>query len=194
MAPDLGSHGDAWRAPATSRSDRRALRLVDVLGQCRRPLGWFEALTDRDPTLHRGCPGGTSARLPFGIMTRHEEAYTLRGSGGSSSVRGVRVKNIVIMRLTTISAIHYIGCTKQDCGPYDLLWPRIEVTQAPPGKTLPCPPPWAMGPSGNRHSRPTKQYFSISAGGNSESGCGPLLRWVSRLRDLAPAPHGTAAS
>ena len=99
---------------------------------------WFEALTDRDPTLHRGCPGGTSARLPFGIMTRHEDAYTLRNSGGSSLLHGVRVKNIVIMKLTTISAIHYIGCTKQDCGPYDLLWPRIQVTQAAPGKLLPA--------------------------------------------------------
>ena len=95
---------------------------------------WFEALTDRDPTLltAAAAPGGTSARLPFGIMTRHEDAYTLRNSGGSSLLHGVRVKNIVIMKLTTISAIHYIGCTKQDCRPYDLLWPRIQVTQAAP--------------------------------------------------------------
>jgi hypothetical protein len=147
--------------------------------------GWFEALTDRDPTVHSGCPGGTSARLPFGIMTRTEEAFTLRGSGGSSLVGRVRVKNIVIMKLTTISAVHYIGCTQLDCGPYDLLWPRISVTLAPPGKLLPCVVSWGHA---GRVSKPkmTKEYFSISAGNNSESGCGPLPHWVTRLRDLAP--------
>jgi hypothetical protein len=150
--------------------------------------GWFEALTDRDPNLDRGCPGGSSARLPFGIMTRTEEAYALRDSGGSSLVGRIRVTNTVIMKLTTISAIHRLGCTKQDCGPYDLLWPRIEVTRAAPGKTLPCPPPWAMGPGGNP-GKPTKEYFSISAGNISEEGCGPLPGWVSRVKDLAPAPR-----
>ena len=157
--------------------------------------GWFEALTDRDPTLHHGCPGGTSARLPFGIMTRHEEAYTLRGSGGSSMVGRVRVKNIVIMKLTTISAVHYIGCTKQDCGPYDLLWPRISVTLAPPGQLLPCDVGWE--PPHLRIVKPkmAKQYFSISAGNDSEGGCGPLPGWVSRLEDLAPPPaHATRQS
>ncbi len=124
-------------------------------------------------------------------MTRHEDAYTLRNSGGSSLLHGVRVKNIVIMKLTTISAIHYIGCTKQDCGPYDLLWPRIQVTQAAPGKLLPCDVGWGPAPGRILKTKMTKQYFSISAGNNSESGCGPLPRWVSRLRDLGAAspPH-----
>ncbi|HEV3312813.1 MAG TPA: hypothetical protein VG815_20060, partial [Chloroflexota bacterium] len=155
---------------------------------------WFEALTDRDPSLRRGCPGGTSARLPFGILTRHEEAYTLRGSGGSSLVGRLRVKNIVIMKLTTISAIHYIGCTKQDCGPYDLLWPRIDVTQAPLGKLLPCDVGWGPMAGHVAKTKMTNQYFSISAGGNSESGCGPLPRWVLRLKDLAPPAHRATAA
>jgi hypothetical protein len=39
---------------------------------------WFAALTDRDPAAAHGCPGGSTARLPFGVLTRDEEAYTAR--------------------------------------------------------------------------------------------------------------------
>ena len=34
---------------------------------------WFAALTDRDPAIDGWCQGGSTARLPFGVLTRTEE-------------------------------------------------------------------------------------------------------------------------
>jgi len=152
---------------------------------------WFSALTDRDPSL-RGCPGGSTARLPFGVLTRDEEAYTL--ANAQQFVFG-DLQATIVLKLTTIPTLNradpglYGGCLQQSCSLDELVWPTIEVLRAPPGKTLSCPPPWVSTPSGIR-SKPTKQYVIISVPNNSESGCGALPAWVSRLKDLAPPLPG----
>jgi hypothetical protein len=152
---------------------------------------WFSALTDRDPSL-RGCPGGSTARLPFGVLTRDEEAYTL--ADAQQSAFG-HLQTTIVLKLTTVPALNradpglYGGCLQQSCSLDELVWPTIEVLRAPPGKTLSCPPPWVSTPSGV-HSKPTKQYVIVSVPNNSESGCGALPAWVSQLKDLAPPLTG----
>jgi hypothetical protein len=148
---------------------------------------WFSHVTDRDPGLS-GCPGDSSARLPFGVLTREEELYTL-GAVQQSAFDHLRTTFVV--KLTTVPVLNradpglYGGCVEQSCSIDELVWPTIEVMRAAPGKTLSCPPPWVSTPSGV-HSHPTKQYFVISVPNNYESGCGVLPGWVSRLRDLSP--------
>lgn len=149
---------------------------------------WFSHLTDRDPGL-RGCPGGSSARLPFGVLTRDEEIYTL-GAVQRSAFDHLRTTFVV--KLTTVPVLNradpglYGGCVEQSCSIDELVWPTIEVMRAAPGKTLSCPPPWVSTPAPGVHSHPTKQYFVISVPDNYGSGCGALPGWVSQLRDLAP--------
>jgi hypothetical protein len=46
-------------------------------------MKWLAALTDRDPAAGNGCPGGSSARMPFGVLTRTEERYTVPAGGRS---------------------------------------------------------------------------------------------------------------
>jgi len=152
---------------------------------------WFSALTDRDPNL-RGCPGGSTARLPFGVLTRDEEAYTLRNVQQSAFGH---LQTTIVLKLTTVPALNradpglYGGCVQQSCSLDELVWPTIEVMRAPSGKTLSCPPPWVSTPASVR-SKPTKQYYTISVPNNYESGCGASPVWVSRLQDLAPPLHG----
>jgi hypothetical protein len=180
-----------WTVMVTGRAGLPYLVVIDA-GSGRSELvtreadhaNWFGALTDRDPTLQDGCPGGSTSRLPFGVLTRDEELYTLRG------LRHLP-HNTVIVKLTTVPALNraapglYGGCIMQSCVLDELVWPDIEVSHAPPGRSLPCPPPGAMSPGGGSHKR-TKQYFSIDVPKNDQGGCGPLPRWVSRLKDLAP--------
>ena len=151
---------------------------VELVTTAGKNPSWFHALTDRDPAPHHGCKGGSSAHLPFGVLTRNEESYTQRSLFHLP-------RTTIILKLTTVSAMHYVGCTIQSCGPYNLLWPDIEVTHAPPGKLMPCPLNMMSHPAGV-YFKPTKIAFSISAPNNSEGGCSRLPDWVSRLKDLAP--------
>jgi hypothetical protein len=150
---------------------------------------WFATLSDRDPTF-KGCPGGSSARVPFGVLTRDEEAYAVRNPPVTAMVH---LPATVELKLTTVPALNradpglYGGCVQQSCSIDELVWPTIAVIHAPAGRTLSCPPPWESTPPGGRTTR-TKQYYLISVPDNYGSGCGPLPAWVSRLKDLAPAP------
>ena len=150
---------------------------------------WFATLSDRDPTL-KGCPGGSSARVPFGVLTRDEEAYAVRNPPVTAMVHlpaGVELKLTTVPALNRADPGLYGGCVQQSCSIDELVWPTIAVIHAPGGRTLSCPPPWESTPPGGRTTR-TKQYYLISVPDNYASGCGPLPAWVSRLKDLAPAP------
>jgi hypothetical protein len=152
------------------------------------PAGhWFAALSDRDPTL-KGCPGGTTARLPFGVLTRDEEAFVVAKSTGIVAGRG---RSSAILKLTTIRALDkanpdlFGGCVHQDCSLDELVWPWITIISAEPGETLACLPPSASYPPGYQPKQ-VRSYVGISLDGNSEIDCHGVPLWVTRLRDLAP--------
>jgi hypothetical protein len=142
--------------------------------------GWFPSLSDRDPTL-KGCPGGSSARLPFGVLTRDEEAYVVHAEQGSGTE--------AILTLTSVPALNradpglYGGCVRQNCSLDELVWPLFLVYKAAPGHTIACAP-WSY-PPGYR-PRQVKEYFTLSVTGNSEMGCGPVPAALANLKDLAP--------
>jgi hypothetical protein len=149
------------------------------------PIGnpaWFSALSDRDPTL-KGCPGGSSARLPFGVLTRDEEAYVIHPGHGPGTK--------AILTLTTVPALNrvdpglYGGCVRENCSPDDLVWLTILVYIAAPGHTLACLPPSASYPPGYRPKQ-VKEYYTVSVIGNGEIGCGKLPSALANLKDLAP--------
>jgi hypothetical protein len=148
---------------------------------------WFVALTDRDPSVG-GCPGGSSTRLPFGILTRDEEGYTARATTSPGAAGDT---TSTILKLTTVPVLNrddpglYGGCLRQSCSLDELVWPTIAVIHAPSGKTLACLPDWASYPPGYQPKQ-VKQYVTISVPGNSEIDCGSLPRWVNQLKDLAP--------
>jgi hypothetical protein len=151
---------------------------------------WYAALTNRDPTT-RGCPGGSTARLPFGVLTRDEAAYTgahaaaLPTQGGTTSM---------VLKLTTVPALNradpglYGGCIQQNCSLRELVWPTMVVVHAAPGETLACLPPWASSPDGYQPKR-VHQYVTISVAESTAIYCGGIPRWVQQLRDLAPATN-----
>ena len=153
---------------------------------------WFAALTNRDPSLG-GCPGGSTARLPFGVLTRDEETYVAASSptplGAPGATRSVG------LRLTTVSVLNrvdprlYGGCVQQSCSLDELVWPTIVVVRAPAGRRLSCLPPWASCPPGYRPKQ-VSEYVTIGVAGNAGILCGPVPNWVHQLQDLAP-PAGT---
>jgi hypothetical protein len=148
---------------------------------------WFAAVTDRDPNLG-GCPGGSTARLPFGVLTRNEEAYSVRDTAVRSAAGET---TSVILKLTTVPTLDradpglYGGCVQQNCSLPELVWPSIVVVKAPAGTTLDCLPPSATYPPGYRPKQ-VKQYAIIGVAGTGEFACGRLPYWVGQLEDLAP--------
>jgi hypothetical protein len=152
---------------------------------------WFIAMTNRDPTLG-GCPGGSNSRLPFGVLTRDEEAYAVAHLPGPAA-QGPITSNI--LKLTTVTALNqadpglYGGCVQQDCSLRELIWPAIVIVHAPPGRTLACLPPSASYPPGYRPKQ-VHEYVTISVLDNSSIYCGSIPSGVKQLTDLAPAATG----
>jgi hypothetical protein len=140
---------------------------------------WYNAMTDRDPSLG-GCPGGSSARVPFGVLTRDEEEFT---QGRSTPLK------TIVLKLTTVPALYaadpglFGGCVRASCTLDELVWPLIEIVHAPAGHTIPYAP--RSTPAGYRPKQ-VKEYFTISAATGGESGPGPLPAAVANLMDLAP--------
>ena len=153
---------------------------------------WFVALTNRDPSLG-GCPGGSTARLPFGVLTRSEETYVAASSPAPLGAPGAT--RSVILKLTTVPVLNradpglYGGCVQQSCSLDELVWPTIVVVRAPAGKTLSCLPGSVSVPPGY-HPKQVSQYVTIGVAGNAGVLCGPVPNWVNQLQDLAP-PAGT---
>lgn len=149
---------------------------------------WFAALTNRDPSLG-GCPGGSTARLPFGVLTRDEQTYVATSSPAPLGAPGAT--RSVILKLTTVPVLNradpglYGGCVQQNCSLDELVWPTIVVVRAPAGRTLSCLPPWVSYPPGY-HPKQVSQYVTIGVAGNAGVLCGPVPNWVNQLQDLAP--------
>jgi len=154
----------------------------------RRAAGtWFAALTDRDPAAGSGCPGGSSARIPFGVLTRTEERYTV----GPSRYRSAGAVGSTRLVLSTVPAVNradpsmYGGCVLQNCSIRQLVWVTITIDRARPGHTLQCLPGSVSVPAGYHYTR-VKQTFYIDVPDNGEVGCGPVPKPFRELKDLAP--------
>ncbi len=183
-----------WTGPAA----RSELVVVDAASGKAMNVGaiahqaWFASLTSRDPSLG-GCPGGSTARLPFGVLTRDEETYVAASSPTPLGAPGAT--RSVVLKLTTVSVLNradpglYGGCVQQNCSLDELVWPTIVVVRAPAGRTLSCLPPWASYPPGY-HPKQVSEYVTIGVAGNAGILCGPVPNWIHQLQDLAP-PAGT---
>jgi hypothetical protein len=182
VVPSAGRPGpsdEVWTVEATGRPG------VFLVGEMPPAPGWFDALTDRSRS---GCPGGQTTRLPFGVLTRDEETFTLRQS--TPAQRGATT--VTQLKLTTISALNradpglFGGCAQQNCSANQLLWLPIVIVTARPGRTLSCLPGAVSVPPGYR-SRQVREYTTITEPGNYEVDCGPPPADIERLLDLAPA-------
>jgi len=153
---------------------------------------WFTALTDRDPAVARGCPGGSTARPPYGVLTRDEQASTVRGPPGAATGQA---RTSVALILSTVRAVNgadpglYGGCVQQDCSLPQLVWVTVDTVRALPGKTVSCLPGFVSVPSGY-HAKQVKQYFVISvpattasAAARSPAGSRSCRTWLHRLGD-----------
>jgi hypothetical protein len=164
-------------------------------GQAELSLGdrgsWFAALTDRDPASAKECPGGSSALVPFGVLTRDEQAFT-----ASWPVAG-GVRTSVRLVLSTVPAVNradrglFGGCVQQNCSIDQLVWVTITTVRAAPGKTIACLPGDISVPPGYKPNR-VKQYYSVDVPGNVGIGCSQEPSALRRLKDLAP-PLGRAS-
>jgi hypothetical protein len=150
------------------------------------PAGWYSTLTDR---ASAGCPGGSSARLPFGVLTRAEESYAV-GVGSAHWPHGVRGSTRIV--LSTVSEVNaadpgmYGGCIQQNCSITQLVWVTISTVRGIGGHRLQCPPPGVSVPAGYRYHK-VHQTFSVNVPDNGLTGCGPVPRRIRALKDLAPA-------
>jgi len=190
-APD--PTGAPWRpvwAVRLTRADGPWLVVVDAASgrvQLSRsaPRGlWFSALTDRD--LMRTCPGGSTARLPFGVLTRTEERYAT-GWRPAYWSKGARESTRLV--LTTVPAVNhadpsmYGGCVLQNCTLRELVWVVIATSRARPGHRLTCQP--FSSPAGF-HPTKAKEIFTVSVPDNYEFGCHKVPAPIMKLKDLAP--------
>ncbi len=152
---------------------------------------WYAALTDRS-AAGPACPGGSSSRLPFGVLTRDEESF-LAGLSSPAPVKHARTSQRLI--LSTVPAVNkadnglYGGCVQQNCSINELVWVILIVVRALPGHTVSCLPGSVSTPPGYKPKQ-VKQYYSISVPDNYGIGCGPVPRRIRDLKDLAPPGGG----
>jgi len=147
---------------------------------------WFAALTDRDPARGIKCQGGSTARVPFGVLTRTEEEYA---TGWRPTYWSHGTRNSTRLVLSTVRAVNsadpsmFGGCVQQNCSLLELIWVSIATSSAGPGHRLRCAPPsYPVG----YHPRPAKQIFTVSVPNNDEFGCGQVPVLIQDLKDLAP--------
>jgi hypothetical protein len=156
-----------------------------------RQPAWFSALTDRSRIAVHRCQGGSLARLPFGVLTRNEEAFAVT-SGAPHPISGAEHARATIqLKLTTVPALNrvasgiYGGCVQQSCSIEELVWVIVTTVRANPGSTVACLPSWADSAPGYRPSQ-VKQYFWVSVPGNYGVYCRRLPASIMRLTDLSP--------
>jgi hypothetical protein len=150
------------------------------------PAGWYSILTDR---ASGGCPGGSSAQLPFGVLTRAEESYAA-GVGSAHWPDGAKGSTRIV--LSTVPEVNaadpgmYGGCIQQNCSIRQLVWVTISIVRGIGGHRLQCPPPGVSVPAGYRAHK-VHQTFSVDVPDNGMTGCGPVPSRIRTLKDLAPA-------
>ena len=142
--------------------------------------GWFQALTDRGSNLP-GCLGGTTTRIPFGVLTRTEESYAQPGRLPPSSGSTVTTQ----YKLVSLAALNRTGqgegCV-QYCSLEQVVWIMVAVTKAPRGSTVVCPIPSLGRGSASKVAEYTQFAFGNAAGIN----CSGPEAWYLDLEDLAP--------
>jgi hypothetical protein len=179
-----------WAVQLTGSRARQSVVVVDAAsGRAEftiRVRGrWFGALTDRDSASTRQCPGGSSALVPFGVLTRSEAEY------GAYSAATPGAKTSVQLVLSTEPAVNgadkalYGGCVQQSCSIDQLVWVTITTVRADPGKTVACLPGGASVPAGYKPKQ-VKQYYIVAVPNNVGIGCGSVPEPVRTLKDLAP--------
>ncbi len=183
-----------WAVLLTSSAHRSQVVVVDAASGLAefsiavngRPA-WFSELTDRDPaSAIQRCPGGSTALVPFGVLTRDEQSYLTdpprATAHATASIRFV---------LSTVPAVNkadtglYGGCVTTNCSIRQLVWVTIEIVRARPGKTVACLPGAISVPAGYK-AKQVKQYFTVGVPDNYGVGCGPLPASLERLKNLAP--------
>ena len=179
-----------WAVLLTGSLSRPSVAVVDAAsGQeeftigVRRP--WFRALTDRDPISTRQCPGGSSSLVPFGVLTRDEQAYaSYRPATGHA-------RTSVQLVLSTVPAVNkadtglFGGCVQQNCSIDQLVWVTITTVRADPGRTVACLPGSVSVPPGYKPKQ-VKQYYSVEVPDSLGIGCGKVPDSLRALKDLAP--------
>ncbi len=152
---------------------------------------WFGVLTDRSRTSASHCQGGSSSRLPFGVLTRDEEGYIVRAQPAEPVDSSGHASSSVMLKLTTVPAMNsadpglYGGCVDQGCSINELVWVVVTTVRASPGTTVACLPPFAPVRRGYRPSQ-VRQYYGVAVFGNVGIYCDELPAPIRRLRDLAP--------
>jgi hypothetical protein len=183
-----------WAVLLSGRADHRSLVVVDAAkGQAIAelndgPRGWYSALTDR---AGGGCPGGSSAQLPFGVLTRAEESYATGLDSAQWPAGFSGSKRIVLSTVTDVNKADPDldgGCIQQNCMISQLVWVTITTERGIGRHRLKCPPPGVSVPAGYRPDE-VRQTFVVDVADNEEIGCGPLPRRIAALKDLAPAAH-----
>ncbi|HXW44969.1 MAG TPA: hypothetical protein VEL03_09290, partial [Streptosporangiaceae bacterium] len=153
---------------------------------------WFGALTDRDPAAARQCPGGSSALLPFGVLTRSEEEFTLYPSPAGGHARAS-----VRLVLSTVPAVNkadnalFGGCGEQSCSIDQLVWVTITTVRADPGTTVACLPGTVSVPPGYKPKQ-VRQYYVVAVPDNLGIGCTAVPASLGALHDLAPPSQAAA--
>lgn len=180
-----------WAVLLTGLQAAPVIVVVDAgSGQAEFTLGgrgsWFPALTDRDSASTRRCPGGSTARLPFGVLTRNEQEYAAaHGPAVPHARTSVQLVLSTVPRVNRADNGLYGGCGQQDCSIGQLVWVTITTIRAAPGRTLACLPGSVSVPPGYKPKQ-VKQYCSVAVPGNVGLGCGMVPRSVRSLTDLAP--------
>lgn len=180
-----------WAVLLTGLQAAPVVVVVDAgSGQAEATLGgrgsWFPALTDRDSASTGRCPGGSTARLPFGVLTRNEQEYAAApGRAGQHARASVRLVLSTVPRVNRADNGLYGGCGQQDCSIDQLVWVTITTIRAAPGRTVACLPGSVSVPPGYQPKQ-VKQYYSVAVPGNVGIGCGRVPGSVRSLTDLAP--------
>ncbi len=167
-----------------------AAGIVLLVAQASAGAAWFSHLTDRAARA-AGCPGGSTARVPFGVLTRTEQTFL---TGSSASPRPGPGTTAWALILTTPPVLNhadpglYGGCMQQSCQVRQLVWLTIGHRARSPGTLLACLPPSTSVPPGYRPKR-VLEYLVITVPGNTEIDCGHPPTWLTQIKDLAPPGH-----
>jgi hypothetical protein len=148
---------------------------------------WFSVLTDRAPGAG-ACDGGSSAAVPFGVLTRAEEEWIKPGA--QSPAGGTTTTYYKLVKVAPGSS-YYTGYSCTDaCPTSSLEWVWMAVTVADHGTRIPCPLPEGPGPRGGGggayHPQLTNEYTQFSYGNGGGITCNGPPSWFSADRDYAP--------
>jgi hypothetical protein len=151
---------------------------------------WFSAVTNRQPG-RPDCLGGSTARIPFGVLTlaelEHRSAGRLRPAVPDATTT-------TYYKLAALPALNNQdtgqGCL-QYCDLGTVEWITMTVTVAKPGTKIACPIPEGPGRGPGRGGRSgppkTTAYSQFSYGNGGGINCGLPQPWYTNLKNLAPA-------